>query len=299
MTNVEGTGRPGAVEGQPSLVDRIAAYPPQEPLSAMGQDYADRIVALGAGLHGVDHQYGEHSSQSLTVFPAAEPNGIIFVFFHGGGWTNGYKEWMYFMAPSFTARGITFVSATYRLAPEHVFPIGLDDCADAVAWVERELRPTLGSDTSLFIGGHSAGGHYSSLLAVTNGWRADRGLRTDLLDGVVSVSGTYRFGEGSGLSMRPRFLGADPANDRRASPLYQLSTDSRTSFFLSYGSNDFPHLITQAEEMQEALAAASVPVQTEIIEGRNHFDANIVCKDPNDPWVTAVVTWMEDIHRAD
>ena len=48
----------------------------------------------------------------------------MLLFWHGGGWTSGYKEWMGFMAPALNAAGVTFVSAGYRLAPEHVFPAG-------------------------------------------------------------------------------------------------------------------------------------------------------------------------------
>lgn len=275
---------------------RLAAYPAQEPLSPLGEAYAKRVLSLGAGLRGEEVQYGAAPHQSLTIFRAPEANGIVLVFFHGGGWTNGYKEWMYFMAPAFTAHGVTMVSATYRLAPQHMFPAGWNDCADAVAWVHRTVMPSMGPKPRLFAGGHSAGGHYAALLAVTDDWRTQRDLPPDVLDGCVPVSGVYRFGEHSGLAKRPRFLGSDPAADSRASPVLRLSPRCTPPFFLSYGSRDFPHLIRQAEEMAIALRAASIPLHVEVIEDCDHFEANIAAGDPSRPWVAKAVAWMRKEH---
>lgn len=273
---------------------RLAAYPAQDPLSPLGEAYAKRILSLGAGLRGEEFQYGADPHQSLTVFRAPAANGIVLVFFHGGGWTNGYKEWMYFMAPAFTAHGVTLVSATYRLAPQHMFPAGLNDCADAIAWVHRVLMPSAGPSASLFVGGHSAGGHYATLLAVTDEWRKQRKLPRAVLDGCVPVSGVYRFGEDSGLAKRPRFLGSDAATDSHASPVLRLTPDCTPPFFLSYGDRDFPHLIQQATEMTAVLRAAGVPLQVEVIEGCDHFETSIAAGDPSRPWVAKVVAWMRD-----
>jgi acetyl esterase/lipase len=87
------------------------------------------------------------------------------------------------MAPSFTASGITFVSAGYRLAPQHIFPAGLEDCERALDWVRKEI-----SD-SVFIGGHSAGGHYAALIAATQG--------ADLVQGCLPISGVYELYQAS------------------------------------------------------------------------------------------------------
>ena len=92
-------------------------YPAQEPMSPLGAAYQQKILALGRGLRGQSHAYGPGPNQTLEVFPSASPSDTVLVFLHGGGWTNGYKEWMYFMAPALQAAGIHFVSASYRLAP--------------------------------------------------------------------------------------------------------------------------------------------------------------------------------------
>lgn len=266
---------------------KIEQYPPQEPLSPLGAKYHERVLALGQGIEGEEAAYGPDPYQSVAVFRPAKPTGDTLVFFHGGGWTNGYKEWMAFMAPALTEQGVTLVNAGYRLAPQHVFPAGLEDCADAVAWVLKQVGGRV------FVGGHSAGGHYAALLAVTSAWRKARGLKADALAGCLPVSGVYRFGEGSGLSQRPRFLGT--AADSDASPLLRLEPEACPPFFMTWGEKDFPHLQKQADDFAQALRAALVPVQTEVLPGADHFDASVACGERGglDAWPARAARWMQ------
>jgi acetyl esterase/lipase len=273
---------------------KIADYPPQEPLSPLGAAYAERVLALGAGIEGDEHRYGADAYQSLAVHRSAQPSGDVLVFLPGGGWTSGYKEWMSFMAPAFTARGVTFVTAGYRLAPQHVFPTGFDDCADAVAWVLKHIEGAGGDRRRVFVGGHSAGGHYAALLAVTSAWRGARGLPARALAGCLPVSGVYRFGADSGMAVRPRFLGPDDGgrSEAAASPLAQLQPAACPPFQLTHGSRDFAHLMRQADEMLAALAAAGVPAQRHVLDGCDHFEASVACGDAAGPWPAAAVAWM-------
>jgi arylformamidase len=277
---------------------KLDRYPPQEPLSPLGLAYQARILALGKGIEGHEAAYGDDPYQSLAVFAAEAPTGDVLVFFHGGGWTSGYKEWMYFMAPALNAAGVTLVSAGYRLAPGHVFPAGLDDAADALAWVHRHIAANGGDPRRIFAGGHSAGGHYAALLAVSSAWRQARGLPPDVLRGCLPVSGVYRFGEGSGLSARPRFLGSGNGGgneaqvEAAASPILRIEPEACPPFLLTHGSRDFPHLVTQAQQMEAALRAAGVPVQVHVLEGADHFEASVACGEHPSGWPALAAAWM-------
>jgi arylformamidase len=68
---------------------KIEAYPAQEPPSALGAAYQQRVLALGQGIEGEDIAYGADPYQSLAVFRAERASGDVLVFFHGGGWTKG------------------------------------------------------------------------------------------------------------------------------------------------------------------------------------------------------------------
>ena len=279
---------------------KIADYPPQEPLSPLGRAYHDRAMAAGEGVVGDEFGYGGGDPyRRLAVHRAAAPSGDVLVFFHGGGWTSGYKEWMGFMAPALNALGVTFVSAGYRLAPAHLFPTSVDDAADAVAWVQAHIAGHGGDPRRIFVGGHSAGGHCASLLAVTSAWRRVRNLPAYVVRGALPVSGVYRFDAASGLTMRPRFLGPEGPDDAAiaASPLLRIEPAVAAPHLLSRGGRDFPHLVAQAAQMGDALAAAGIAVEHEVLEDCDHFEASLACGDPTSGWPARAAGWMRSVGR--
>jgi len=256
---------------------KLADYPPQEPLSDAGAAYGAECWKRSEGIAFDEAAYGADIYQRVAVFKPARPDGRVFLFWHGGGWTSGYKEWMGFMAPCFTASGITFVSAGYRLAPQHTFPVGLEDCRRALAWVRREISDCV------FIGGHSAGGHYAALIAADQGANRVRGC--------LPISGVYEFGEGSGLTARPRFLGEVLAADRQASPRFQLRAPL-PPFLVAFGGNDFPHLIAQAKRFVLAVHDAGAAASQLELAGRTHFTASLAGGEPVGPWVPAALDFL-------
>jgi arylformamidase len=275
---------------------RIEEYPAQEPLSPAGQAYHANLLARFPADPGIEMAYGPDPYQRLLLFPSAKPNGDVLLFVHGGGWTSGYKEWMAFMAPGFTAAGVTFVSAGYRLAPGHVFPTGFDDCCASLAKAVTEAARHGGVAGRVFIGGHSAGGHYAALMAVRRDWQSAHGLALDAVRGCLPISGVYRFGEGSGLTVWPRFLGAADAPDaaeqaKAAGPVQQIGS-TPPPFLLAYGSKDFPHLIVQAAEMADQLRQAGGDVTELAMEGRDHFSASYAGGESDGPWLPKALSWM-------
>src|SRR6188472_1067900 len=144
---------------------KLADYPPQEPLSEAGQIYGAECWRRSAPVAFDEFPFGGDPYQRLLVAQAARPDGRVLLFWHGGGWTSGYKEWMAFMAPAFNDAGVTFVSAGYRLAPQNVFPAAIDDCVRASEWVLRNVALHGGDPRQLFIGGHSAGGRDAAPLS--------------------------------------------------------------------------------------------------------------------------------------
>ena len=85
---------------------------------------------------------------------------------HGGGTVIGKPEQGNQICSRWAAElGILVISVDYRLAPEHPFPAGLEDCYTALAWLHSQAAQ-LGVDPSrIAIGGDSAGGLLSASLA--------------------------------------------------------------------------------------------------------------------------------------
>ncbi|MBP0617469.1 alpha/beta hydrolase [Jiella mangrovi] len=88
-----------------------------------------------------------------------------FLHFHGGGWVFGSAEESDPRLRRLAdATGLTVVSVDYRLAPEHPFPAGRDDCVDvAIALANGNLPAPRGF---LAIGGESAGAHLAVLTLI-------------------------------------------------------------------------------------------------------------------------------------
>ena len=87
---------------------------------------------------------------------------------------------------------VAIVSVDYRLAPEHPYPAGPDDCEAAAVWLLEHAQREYGSDR-LLIGGESAGGHLSAVTLLRMRDRhqaADRFLGANLVFGVYDVSAT-------------------------------------------------------------------------------------------------------------
>jgi acetyl esterase len=90
----------------------------------------------------------------------------VLVFFHGGGWVLCDLDSHDAPCRILTNKvGCVTVSVDYRLAPEHKFPAGVEDCFAATKWVAAHARELNVDANRLAIGGDSAGGNLSAVIA--------------------------------------------------------------------------------------------------------------------------------------
>lgn len=160
-----------------SVLDRMARAG-QLPLHALTPTQARLAYEIGAGVLEVpSHKLHRVESFTVPVRDGAElPVRLyaptdevlpVLVYFHGGGFTIGSISTHDSLCRTLSHLAhCAVLSVSYRLAPEHTFPVAHNDAWDVVQWIAGQ-GATLGLDTSrLALGGDSAGGTLAAACAI-------------------------------------------------------------------------------------------------------------------------------------
>jgi acetyl esterase len=95
-----------------------------------------------------------------------EPTGLI-VYLHGGGFVIGSIGLMDNVARELTHHsGAVVVSVDYRLAPEHPYPAGLEDCESVTRWATEAVARFDLPPHRVAVAGESAGGNLAAATAL-------------------------------------------------------------------------------------------------------------------------------------
>jgi len=150
--------------------------------SFMAKPHADRIAHKNPGLMTgkvtavIDTEdvyvHGRGGPIHARVYkkPGTPDGAPGYLFIHGGGFAVGGVEFCDHVCRELADRsGFVVVGLSYRLAPEHPFPAGIEDCQDVLTWMAKEAPGGLDPER-LAVGGESAGGNFTALLAV---WARD------------------------------------------------------------------------------------------------------------------------------
>ncbi|MDP1626505.1 alpha/beta hydrolase [Parvibaculum sp.] len=102
---------------------------------------------------------------TLRVVAPENPSGV-YLHIHGGGWVLGGADQQDPLLERIAKNAnLACVSVEYRLAPEHPYPAGPDDCEAAAIWLAKNAKTEFGTD-KLTIGGESAGAHLSAVTLI-------------------------------------------------------------------------------------------------------------------------------------
>jgi acetyl esterase/lipase len=229
---------------------------------------------------------------------------------HGGAWVIGDKEQQgQPLVNHLAERGWLCFAQNYRLAPRAPFPAQIVDVKRCLAWVRANAERFGGDPGFVCITGGSAGGHLSSLAALTAG---DRELQPGFEDADTSVAacvpfyGVYDFLDRDGFrgrqAMAPfleRYVLRCPPGEARArweaaSPLYRVHADA-PPFLVIHGTHDSLAWVEEARAFVAALRAVSrAPVVYLEVPGAQHaFDTfhSVRCAHA----LAAVETFLEHV----
>ena len=93
-----------------------------------------------------------------VLAPGADPE-VRLLYLHGGGFVSGSGAFYLTLAAHLSAAAkCAVLLPDYRLAPEHPFPAGLEDCVRAHEWILANGPSGLAPAKATFVAGDSAGG---------------------------------------------------------------------------------------------------------------------------------------------
>ena len=208
------------------------------------------------------------------------PDLPVLLYLHGGGFTIGSLNTHDSLCRHLSHLAhCAVLSVDYRLAPQHQFPIAVDDCWDSLVWLHAQAAE-LGLDPKrIAVGGDSAGGTLSLVTALQ---ARDAGLKLALqllfYPGCAARSDTpshKTFAHGFLLESEAiewffgHYLGRDEEHeDWRFAPLLAPELEDVAPAW--FGLAECDPLVDEGVLMADHLRLSGVPVELEIYRGVVH-----------------------------
>lgn len=206
----------------------------------------------------------------------------------GGAWAIGMRRpQAYPLLAHMAERGWVCVSIDYRVSPRHTWPAHIVDVKRALAWIKENIADYGGDPDFVAITGGSAGGHLSSLAALTHDdpqWQPGfEGADTSVV-AAVPLYGRYDWvsARGSGRKEFIWFLQKFVVKKRiaehkqvfvDASSIMRLRPDA-PPFFVLHGQDDSIIPVQEGREFAQALqkVSTSTVAYAEIPHAQHAFD---------------------------
>lgn len=213
-----------------------------------------RLAGLQTGI-----RYDPASSATLDVLVPRGPGPHpVMVYLHGGAWVAGSPKSHRKLTARIAEAGYLVFSVDYRLAPEHPFPAGLNDCVSAIGWTVRNAHSYGGDPARLAVGGDSAGANLAAAAALSLR-SAVSGPKISALALIYGVFDMSDLGSASANRiLHDAYLAGEPAGqlaDFRVSPL--LAADKLPPSFVVVGTRD--SLLDQSRALRDGLDLAGTP----------------------------------------
>ncbi len=210
--------------------------------------------------------------------PLDAPGSLLpgLVYLHGGGLVAGSIDTHAPIARALAHSGACRVIAVaYRLAPEHPFPSGLDDCVFAAKWVAANAQRWNGDTSRMAMGGDSAGGNLTAaaLAALSAEPDLPRFAAGVLIYGAFDFPALLERSKNKAMTegFSRAYLGSQyPAalTDPRVSPLRAVKPGALPPCFIICGSAD--ELAPESLAMAQALGQAGMSYELHILEDMPH-----------------------------
>lgn len=130
-------------------------------------------------------EYRKERCKLDIYYPENKKDYPTIVWFHGGGLEVGAKD----LPDELKNKGIAVVSANYRLSPKAKNPAYIEDAAEAIAWVFKNIEQYGGNPDRIYISGHSAGGYLALIVGLDKSYLQKHNIDADRIKGLLPISG--------------------------------------------------------------------------------------------------------------
>jgi len=237
-------------------------------------------------------------AQSLNLFaPHNKKNPKeVLVFLHGGNWCRGQKSTYNFFGNRMARKNVVVVIIDYPLSPTADYrDMGLAS-AQAVKWVQENIRKYGGNPERIFVSGHSSGGHLAALISTDNTYFRALGIDNPIKGAVLL--------DAAGLDL-PAFIRVD--HDHCQTNLNTFSSDSLTwldasplhhvhpgvpPMLIYTGERTYPIIREGNDEYVAALTAADVDVTYHVLKHKKHVPVITQFFWPYNPCYRQITSFM-------
>ena len=253
------------LDAQYNMRERVPSFP--EFVERWAVD-SQHVRALSSSR--LDLAYGARPRERLDLFPCGRGGAPLHVFIHGGYWQAMDKEHFAYVAEGLRPHGFDVAALEYTLAPEVSVAEIVDQCRTAIGWLWRQAAE-LGFDRdNITVSGHSAGGHLTAMLLLTDWTAWDAELPAAPLRGGLAISGLYDL-EPIRLSYLNKVLGLDAASARAVSPLHQLGAAAPPPLLVAVGGDETDEFKRQQADFLDAWSDRGFAGRDISMPGTNHF----------------------------
>ena len=235
--------------------------------------------------------YGDTPGQVVDVFPALDKRAPVFIFIHGGYWRarDLNRQTYSHVAKPFVRAGATVVLPDYDLCPDVRLTDIVNQVRAAFVWTYRNVRKFNGNPRTIYVCGHSAGGHLTAMLHATD-WKKLAGIPNTAIKGAVPLSGLFDI-EPHRHSQLQADIRLSAREAKALSPLY-LPVVSRAPVVAAVGANE-PHLF-HWQSLSYAAHLRQHRIQADYVAtpGDNHFTITDRLGRASDPLTKRIIRML-------
>ncbi len=238
----------------------------------------------------LDIAYGDHPMEKMDIFRAEGRSRALLMFIHGGYWRSLDKRDNSFLATELVRHGVTVAMPNYALCPSVRIDEIVRQMLKATAWLYRTASRYGAPGNSLYVAGHSAGGHLATMMLAAQWPRYMADLPERVIEGGLTISGVYDLTEIQRVPSLNGDLMLDDESALRMSPAFMTPATS-APLHTAVGSAEIDGFQYQHKLLRECWQ--SVIGADIACPGDNHFSILETFADPTSELFRKSLSMME------